>query len=267
MFWKLKNETDFAATACSPESIGRLDFWVAENSTANNLAKAISPKWALKLARERLSSFQVTMSNHEKCSVGKSRGVILTLDIVEGDGSIQRNLWKRGLYLAIGSPQPLIEVLFVAYPMAFQFLYNFIRACFFSNHPDFAENGKLVRKIVDELETALHRKLEYRQCMIKKMWNIEWYRVGTFPNFFIPDFEVYDVDYTIGWGAILTQPAGLKIALERWSRAMPGTDNILFLVIPENLSQKTRKICAEFSIINKEIMQYDEYGGVDRPRQ
>ena len=264
--WKWRSNTDCEAVAFSPTLLGNLSFWIVQKQKPNTATQAISPDWALNLVRKRWPSFEVSIDESERCYVGESKGVMLTLDVFRRIDGTRQRVQQHGLYLAIGS-QPSIEILFLARPIAFGFLFSLVRACLFSSHRSFRENGKLVRGIVNSLDDAIHRKKEYRHYVVKSMWKEQWYYFGDFPRFFIPDFGVFDGDYSIGWGVILTQPSGLELVIERWARVMKTRGDILFLVIPNNLTQRARSLCNDFDVIHRGIMGYGEYGSVDRPRR
>ncbi len=263
--WELRSSSDCDASAESPLSLGRLSFWAAQNQEANDSSKSIPANWALNLARNRLPAFdEVKLLASEDCYIGDAQGTLLTLDLYKRGTDVKKKSWARGLYMAIGS-QPGTEILFFSYPIAFSFLSNLIRACMFSSHPTFLSNGNLVKRIVSSIENALNRKLIYRGCVIKNVWDEEWFRLGVHPNQFVPDFRVIKEDDNIGYGVILTQPASLELVLERWAKIMP--EATLFLVIPKDSMQDAKQLCEQYGVYDREIMRYDTQGEVDRPRR
>lgn len=262
--WQLEGDSDFHASAKCPLSLGLLNFWVAQSQEPNDSSRSIPASWALNLARNRLPTVDdVKLLASQDCYVGDEQGILLTLDIYEGSRDVKEKTWTRGLYMAIGS-QPGTEILFLARPIAFGFLNSLIRACMFSSHSSFLGKANLVEKIVSSIENALHRKLQYRKCAIKNMWEGEWLHLGVQPNYFVPDFHVMIGDDTIGYGVILTQSAGLKLVIERWTKIID--EATLFLVIPNDLTEEARQLCEQYGLHDKEIMAYDIHGQLDRPR-
>lgn len=263
--WNLRCNTDLMTEACSPQSIGSLYLWKAGVQGVEITSRSIAPSWALNLIRKRMAPFginEIKVIRSEKCYFGQSQGVILTLDICH-EAKSQHKIWMRGLYGAIGL-QPSMEILFMAPPISFNWQADLFSACLFSSHQSVKENGRLIQKIANSVESVICTSHEYRKSEVARMWQGEWRYIGKYPNLFLPDFKVLRKGELLGWGAILTQPSGIEVVVERYAKA--SVEEALFLVVPKDLIEQSRELCKQYEVGNRGVIGYDADGNLDRLR-
>lgn len=264
--FNLRCNTDLMTAASSPLSIGSLYLWKAGVQGVEITSRSIAPSWALSLCRRRMAPFginEIKLIRSETCYFGQSRGVILTLDIYNESKS-PRKIWMRGLYGAIGL-QPSMEILFMALPISFNFQADLFSACLFSSHQSVKESGLLIEKLAISIESIINTSPNYKNCRLAKMWQEPWYCIGKYPNLFLPDFQVLRKKELIGLGAILTEPSGVKVAVERYAKA--SVEAVLFLVVPKDLIQQARELCEQYGVLNRGVITYDADGNLDRLRK